>query len=107
MTTYTWDFSNLMVAPSLDGFTDVVVSLNYSLTGADGDATATLCGSLQLNPPTQQDFTPFNQVTKPECQLWVEESMGAALDVYKAAIQADIDKQKNPPLVERDAPWEA
>lgn len=107
MTTYTWDFSNLMVAPSLDGFSDVVVSLNYTLTGADGQASASMSGSLMLLSPTEQDFTPFNEVTKPECQLWVEEAMGAALDVYKAAIQAEIDKQVNPPLVERAAPWEA
>jgi hypothetical protein len=107
MTTYTWDFSNLMVAPSLDGFSDVVVSLNYTLTGQDGDFTSTLCGSLQLQPPSEQNYTPYQQITKQQCQSWVEAAMGDALDVYQATIQAEIDKQKNPPLVERDAPWEA
>ena len=94
-----------MVAPSLDGFVDVIVSLNYTLTGVDGDSSASVSGSLMLNPPSEQNYTPFDQITKSQCESWVEASMGAALDVYKDAIRAEIDKQKNPPLVEREAPW--
>jgi hypothetical protein len=105
MIDYTWQFSNLMVSPNYKGMQDVIVSLQYTLTGVDGDASASVSGSLGLLPPDPQEYTPFADVTKQECQEWVELAMGNALNVYKANIAADIDKQKNPPLVEMAAPW--
>lgn len=95
----------LIVAPSRDGFDNVVITANWRLNAKDGDHSGTCYGTASFEAPSQP-FTPFDDLTKDQVLGWVWHS-----GVDKASIEQNvadqIERLKNPPTVSLPLPWES
>jgi hypothetical protein len=78
MTTITWNISQLDCLPQEDGDTDVVFIVHWSCNGVDGD----------------------------QVLGWVWAN-GVDKDATEAAVEGQIEAQKNPPVVSPPLPWAA
>lgn len=102
--TYEWSFPQFEVSPQVGELTDVVVTIHWELVGTDEDDVSTrIYGTVTLGPPSIDDFTGFESITKEQTISWVS----SVLDVnsMKANIAASIDMMKNPPSIAMAPPF--
>lgn len=110
MIDYTLKIDSHDVVREVNGFSDVITRLIWTMTGTDGDLTASTSASTDLPAPTEgQPFTAFADLTVETLIGWVEEHTDACrgegyLDSRKALIAADIEAQRDP-YVPPKAPW--
>lgn len=107
MNTKTWVIAQLDTAPSEEGLTDVVKAIHwrYQATETVDEKTynADIYGSMSCATPSETDFTAYPDLTEAKVIEWLEaeldvEALGANLD-------AQIETQKNPPIVNKPLPW--
>jgi len=102
-----WIISSMDTAPSEDGLTDVVKIIHWRRDAEeiDGDKTyyADIYGAMGCAAPDPMAFKPYNELTFDEVCGWLESNLDtAALDM---ALDAQIENQKNPPIVTLPLPW--
>jgi len=103
---YTWGFPVLGVTFSEDSLTNVISTVNWTLTATEDAYTSYVYGSVGLTAPSPATFTPYDQVTEAQVQAWTEEALGAEqVEKYKANLAAQIETQKNPPTGNLPPPW--
>lgn len=102
---YTWSFPQLDVAKSEDGLTDVVKTIHWRLTAADGDISTAAYGTVGLDAADPTKFKPFATITEDWCISAVSEK----LDVteIKDTLANQIELLKNPPIVPMVPPFAA
>lgn len=85
---------------------DYVVNVLWTLTGVDGEHTASIDGNTQLSVNQEQtDFIPYDQLTPAIVEGWIEESLGEqGMANYEANVQGQIDSQINPPVTPQNTP---
>lgn len=104
--TYVWDLAPLDVRLAEDGMTNVVYNVNWRLIGTDGDYSASVYGSVGVAAPSPDAFTPYEDLTEEQVQLWVTEGLGEEqIDAYKVGIANQIERQKNPIDASLQPPW--
>ena len=101
MTTFTTTITNMYVMPQLDGETDVVVNVLYTVLGVDGQYTASIDGSQIMTIQQGQPFTPYDQLTEAQVIGWLDPSAIASLE---ACVQGQINSLINPPVSPMIAP---
>jgi hypothetical protein len=103
--TYTWSFPQFDVAKAEDGLTDVVKTVHWRYDATDGTFNAGAYGSVGLEPPNPDAFTPFTQITA----QWAIDCVTAQvnLEELNAALEKQIENQKNPPVVPMVPPFAA
>jgi hypothetical protein len=69
--TYTLNVTQIMVAPQLDGETDVVVKVGWVYVGNDGTNTAAFGGSTDIVYDPKDPFVPYADLTPAEVEEWV------------------------------------
>lgn len=75
--TYTWVIEQMNCYPQANGKTDVVFNVAWRLNGTDGKYSATVYGTIGLQPYQAGDpFTPYDQLTEDQVVGWVEAAMG-------------------------------
>lgn len=105
--TYDWIFSPLTVKPVEGSLTDVVIIVDWRRTAVDGNYATSIYGQVTLGPPNPSDYTAFSDLTKSQVQSWVVAALTQeAVDQYDIGLAADIERQQNPPVVYKSAPWE-
>ena len=103
-----WVVAALDCKPSVDGLTDVVSTIHWrkQATEVVGDKTYTAdtYGACAVGEPDAENFTAFESLTEEVVVPWLE----AVLDVeaIDAALDAQIETQKNPPVVTKTVPWQ-
>lgn len=103
---YAWEFNPLDVRLSENGLTNVVYSVNWRLTGTDGDYTATVYGAVTVPAPDPANFTPYDQLSEAQVQGWVTGILGAEqVAVYESSVAEQIAVQKNPVEASLPPPW--
>lgn len=103
-TVYTWGIANLEVAPEDGELTDVVRTVHWTLTAeADDGLTASSYGSIGLAEPDAESFIAFNALTAVEVEGWLEDKLDAS--AIRDGLAANIEAQRNPPIVSKPAPW--
>lgn len=108
MTNYSWIISQLDTAPQDGNLHDVVkvIHCRYQGTEIVGDKTYTaeVYSSYGCAQPSETDFTAYPDLTEEQVVSWLE----AGLDVssLQANIDAQIENQKNPPIVNLGLPWQ-
>lgn len=102
-TVYTWSFPQFDVSPSADGLTDVVKAIHWRVDGVDGEHSAGAYGSVGLEPPNPNAFTPFSAITEQWAIENVLQSVSLA-DIHNG-IEAAIEAKRNPPVVAKAAPF--
>lgn len=104
--TYSWIFNPLNVSPTDGELLDVVVSIDWSRTAVDGAYSARTYGKICLGPPDPNNYTPFANLTKEQVESWIVSIITQdKVNQYDAALAADIDRQKMPPIIPKYPPW--
>ena len=103
-TTYTWAVNAMYTVQQPDP--NYVVNVLWTLTGVDGEYTASIDGNTQLAVNGQQtDFIPYDELTEADVLGWVQESLGEqGIANFEANVQGQIDSQINPPVSPENTP---
>ena len=90
MNTYNWVIEALDCKVNEGNLQDVVYNVHwrYSATN-ENDITAEAYGAQAVLPPSEEDFTPYNKLTKEQVVGWLE----AAIDV--PVMNSMLDNQIN------------
>ena len=102
-TTYKWVIAQLDTAPSEDGLTDVVKTVHYRYQGQDEQYFAEVYGTMGCATPSDTDFTAYEDLTYEQVCAWLV--AGLDVDAMDSNLLAQIENQKNPPIVNLPIPW--
>ena len=95
-----WSIPNLE-RKTADGF---VFTAHYRVVATDGDFSASSYGTVGFTyDASSPDFVPYDQLTEEQVLQWVWAD-GVDKDATEAALQANIDAQKNPTTAD-GVPW--
>lgn len=107
--TFTWLIESMSCKPVEGPYTDVVVTAAWRCNGSQeaGDPAVTYegttFGTSRFTAPGSQ-FTPYASLTQDQVLGWC---WGSSVDkaATEAAVQAQIDRQINPPAITLPLPW--
>lgn len=103
---YTYKPTELFMAPSLDGLTDVVTRIRYNYTGVDEDnsLSAVFAGSTPVpSPISGSEFIPLQDLTEAEIVSWLESIVNP--EHMQEVIAKDISNQIAPKYEPTPLPW--
>jgi hypothetical protein len=86
-----------------------VVNVLWTLTGVDGQYTASIGGNSQFTVQ-EGTFTPYDQLTQAQVIGWVQNSLGAdGIANFEANVQGQINSMITPPVSPQNTPlpWAA
>jgi hypothetical protein len=106
MTTFTTTVTQMYTLPQEAGQTDVVVNVNYLVTGVDGANTAEIGFSQQYTIQQGGSFTPYADLTEAQVVGWADPQ---TVSNAQACVQGQIDSMINPPVspTSQALPWSA
>jgi hypothetical protein len=106
MTTFTTTVTQMYTLPQVEGQTDVVVNVNYLVTGVDGANTADIGFSQQFTIQQGEAFTPYAQLTQAQVVGWADPQ---TVSNMQACVQGQINSMVNPPVspTSQPLPWSA
>lgn len=87
----------------------VVMTAHWRVSKTDGNASGSVYGTISFpaKDPNDPTFVPYDQLTEAQVVQWVKDAMGAnQVAAYEAAVQGQIDAQKNPTSA-AGVPWAA
>ncbi len=106
-TTYTWTVDQMYTLDTPEpGF---VVNVLWTLTGVDGQYTASIGGNSQFTVQ-EGTFTPYSQLTQAQVIGWVQDSLGPdGVANFEANVQGQINSMITPPVSPQNTPlpWAA
>lgn len=109
--TFSWVIEYMQCKPTEGSYTDVVVTAGWRCNGSQFTSTGenavpylgTAYGTSEF-PMPEGSFTPYNQLTQEQVLGWCY-AAGVDQTVQEATVQAQIDAQINPPIVQLPLPW--
>jgi len=106
MTTFITTVTQMYTLPQEAGQTDVVVNVQYLVTGVDGTYTANIGFSQQFTIQQGGSFTPYAQLTEAQVVGWADPQ---TVSNMQACVQGQIDSMINPPVSpsSQPLPWSA
>lgn len=87
MATHTWKAVSLDAQPSHDGHSNVINTVHWTLTGVDGEHTASTYGSVGVTYDADALFTEYDNLTEADVLAWVWNS------VDKTEQEANVEKE--------------
>ena len=104
--TNTWNIQQLDCYPELDGDTDVVFTVHWTLNGTDGTYNGSVYGSVGVTLDPDAPFVPYASLTEAQVIGWVQDALGEEqVASYEANVAQQIANQINPPVVTPPLPW--
>lgn len=107
-TTYTWTIKQMFTLQTPDP--DYVVNVLWTLTGVDGQYTASIGGNTMFDSNQSGTFIPYQDLT-PEIVIgWVQNNLGEqGIANYEANVQGQINSMITPPVSPENTPlpWAA
>lgn len=76
--------------PQAEGYTDVVVTVNWSCNGTDGTYDGALSGATNVKLDPNAPYTPYADLTESQVIGWVQTTMGENQII---ATQNDVAQQ--------------
>lgn len=108
--TFNWQITAMDCYPQADGETDVVFCCHWTCSGIETQNETTYNGSVystcQVPLSGTGPFTPYADLTQDQVLGWIWAN-GVDKDATEAAVQAQIDNQINPPVIQPPLPWAA
>jgi hypothetical protein len=104
---YTWQFPQFDVAKAEDGLSDVVKTIHWRLDAVDGEFKVGAYGTVALDAPDPDAFTPYATISPDWAVAAVEAKLERPVDEIKAAMEAEIERQKDPPILPMVPPFAA
>ena len=109
MTTYNWTIDSLYSAPFLNGQVNVVILVNWVVTGSDGTHTSVVHGSQPLEYVTGSTFTKYSNLTQNTIVGWLQTAMGEKVTEIQNQLDLQLANLANPSnsslLVKNPLPW--
>ena len=106
--TYTWNIVRLDCYPELDGETDVVFTVHWTLAGEEAGFSGGVYGSVGVTIDPDAPFTPYADLTLAQVVGWVQDALGAdQVTAYEDNVAQQINDQVVPPVVTPPLPWSA
>ena len=106
--TNTWGVVQLDAYPELDGETDVVFTVHWTLSATDGTYNGGVYGSVGVTLDEGAAFTPYADLTEAQVIDWVQDALGEEqVASYEANVAQQISDQVDPPVVTPPLPWSA
>lgn len=106
-TTYTWAVVQMDAYPELNGETDVVFNVHWTLVGNEAGFSSSVYGAQFVIVDPNAPFTPYADLTQDQVIGWVQAAMGAEqVAIYEANVSQQINDQIIPPIVTPPLPWE-
>jgi len=104
--TYTFVVTQLEIAPSFDGETDVVTRVRYNYNGVnEGGISGSFAGATPVPAPASgSTFIPFDELTQDEVIDWLE--IYADKPHMQVQIAKQIENQIHPHYVPAPLPWD-
>lgn len=99
-----WVIAQLDTAPSEDGLTDVVKTVHYRYQGQDEQYFAEVYGTMACATPSDTDFTAYEDLTYDQVCAWL--IAGLDVEALDTNLAAQIEYQKNPPIINLPLPWD-
>lgn len=106
MTTITWLIERLDCVPQTAEGADYVVTAYWRCNGVDGAYNGTVYSTTSFPVVQGPSFTPYADLTEAQVLGWVWAN-GVDKDATEAAVEGQIEAQKNPPVVAPKLPWAA
>jgi hypothetical protein len=103
-TEITWRVSQLDCLPEAPEGADYVVTAHWQCSGVDGDYSGQVYSTCSFAVAQGQIFTPYEDLTQDQVLGWIW-SNGVDKDSAEAAVEQQIENQKNPPIVSPPLPW--
>ena len=106
MTQFSTTVTQMYTLPQEAGQTDVVVNVQYLVTGVDGANTADIGFSQQFTIQQGEAFTPYAQLNQAQVVGWADPQ---TVSNMQACVQGQIDSMVNPPVSpsSQPLPWSA
>ena len=102
-TQFTWTVNQMFTLQTPDP--DYVVNVIWTLTGVDGEFTASIGGNTVFNSNQSSQFIPYNELTQDIVIGWVQASLGAdGIANYEANVNGQIASMQNPPVSPQNTP---
>jgi hypothetical protein len=105
-TVITWNISRLDRVPQTPEGADYVVTAYWSCSGVNGDYRANVYGTCSFAVMQGEAFTPYADLTLEQMLGWCWAN-GVDKESAEAAVEQQIENQKNPPIVSPPLPWAA
>jgi hypothetical protein len=105
-TTYTTTVVSMCTVPQSEGHADVVVNVQYNVSGTDGIYTANIEIVEQYTIQQGGSFIPYEQLTEAQVIGWISPS---TLTSAELCVQGQINNMINPPVSpsSQPLPWSA
>lgn len=103
MTTYTWTVNAMYTVQQPDP--NYVVNVIWTLTGVDGEYTASIQGNTVFDSQQADPFIPYSELTQEIVIGWVQNNLGPdGIANYEANVQGQINSMINPPVSPQNTP---
>jgi len=103
-TVINWNISVLNCIPQTAEGADYVICCHWQCNGVDGDYNGSVYSTCSFPVVQGENFTPYNQLTQDQVLGWIWAN-GVDKDATEAAVEGQIENQKNPPIVSPKLPW--
>ena len=101
----TWNVVSLDATRTVGSLSDVVTTVHWTASDADGDHTGSSYGSVGLAEADSGSFTAYADITKDNAVAWVKAALGAdEVTRVETSIAAQITESKTP-TTSSGTPW--
>ncbi len=101
-----WQVSNLDCKVSEDNLSDVVYNVHWRCSATEDGYSASVYSTCSLPAPDPANFIAYADLTQEEVLNWIWAN-GVDKAATEAAVQQQIELQKNPVVVSPPLPWAA
>ena len=101
----TWDVVALDATKTVGSLSDVVTTVHWTASDADGDHSGYAYGSVGLAEADSGSFTAYADITKDNAITWAKAALGSSeVTAIETKIAAQITESKTP-TVSSGTPW--
>ena len=101
----TWNVVSLDATKSVGSLSDVVTTVHWIASDADGEHTGSSYGSVGLAEADSSSFTAYKDITKDNAIAWAKAAIGAdEVTAIETSIAAQITESKTP-TTSSGVPW--
>ncbi len=101
----TWNVVSLDATKTVGSLADVITTVHWTASDADGEHTGSSYGSVGLAAADSSSFTAYASVSKDNAVAWAKAAIGTdQVTAIETAIAAQITESKTP-TVTAGVPW--
>ena len=101
----TWNVVSLDATKTVGSLSDVVTTVHWTASDADGDHTGSSYGSVRLADADSKSFTAYKDIKETDAIAWAKAVLGSdEVTNIETSIAAQITESKTP-TVTAGVPW--